>query len=1648
MNDQDEVFKTIKVAYNQPVAEFRTNGTIVTNTAVPMGTDVAFTDASSNFPTEWGWGISPATGWSFVNSSNSSQSPVVRFTTPGVYTVSLTATNPAGTNTRTKVNHITVTGTPPVAAFSANGNSGNQLAIGQNTTVNFTDASTNSPTIWSWNITPASGWYFSSGSSTSQNPSVSFSTPGYYTVALTASNAYGSNTVTKSNLIATYPPPPVVSSYPAYCQGAPSSPLVASGTNLRWYTVASGGTGSTVAPTPSTNSVGTTTYYVSQLVNGLESNRTRIDVTVNAIPNAPTVTSSLSFCQGATIDPLTAIGASGSSLRWYTTPTGGSGSTVAPTPSTGSLGSTTYYVSQVLNGCESSRSAITATISNQLPLPTVSISGSLSFCTGTGTGLTAISNMSGVKYRWMTGLITPSVTATTAGIFSVTGTAPSGCTASSSVTVTSFQTPSVSIATSQEPGSTTLTATSTSPNITYSWNTGATTPSITVTASGPYSVTGTAPNSCTVTSTTSVTITSLTVAISGNLSVCTGGSTILTATSNAINPSYRWSTGETTSALTVSPTATSAYAVTVTSGPARAVASTSVLFFTRPVLSLSTLSSSTAPGSATLSVSSSQLLSRLDWLKDGTTVSSSPYSLTTLIATVGGGNGQGSGANQFNFPYDIFVDGGGNVLVADRNNHRIQKWAPGATTGVTVAGGNGAGAGANQLASPLDIFIDASGNLYIADQDNHRIQKWAPGATSGVTVAGGNGAGSAANQLSSPSGVFVDAEGNVFVADVRNNRVQRWAPGATIGMTVAGGNGAGSGANQLNGAAAVFVDGSGNIFVVDAGNHRIQRWAIGATVGVTVAGGNGAGSAANQLNQPLGVFVDKRGNVLVADHFNYRIQRWAPGGSSGETVAGGNGVGSGVTQLNLPTGVVVDDDGNVFVVDHANHRIQRWTTRDLIIRNTFVPTQEGQYQARGQSANGCLATSNSVFIGQPISVSISGSLSICAGTSTTLTASSNSPSVTFRWSNGATTAANVILPTTTTTYSVTATNPGGQAITSVTIQVGQVPVLSLSNLSNSSTPGSATLSVNSSLPLSRLDWLRDGTVVSSAPYSLTASGTGATVAGGNGQGSAANQFFKPVAVWSDSQGNLLVADQLNFRVQRWAPGATSGVTVAGGNGLGSAANQLRPSAVFVDAQNNLYVADDYNHRVQWWPSGGTAGITVAGGNGLGSAANQLNNPRGLYVDGQGNVFVSDANNHRIQRWAPGATAGVTIAGGNGQGSAANQLNYPWGVYVNGQGNLYVSDQNNFRVQRWAPGATSGTTVAGGNGQGLGPANLNGPSGLFVDNGGTITVSDYTNNRIQRWAPGATIGVTVAGGDTYGSAANQLAGPWGVYVNGQGAIFVADRDNNRVQRWEIPVELTTSNTYVPTQEGSYQASGQLANGCQATSNILTIGQPISVSISGNTSLCNGASTTLTATANVTGATFRWNTGVTSATILASASDVYSVTATAPGGATATQTVTVFTQPQITAQPPASLTLCAGGPLSVSVGVSGTAVAYQWYKGSLSSPLGSQTSAVLSLTTLTSADAGTYFCVISTPCGNLTSQTLQLSVGQGPLTSVKTGSWNDPMVWSCNRVPTVTDIVILRHPVSLPASYQAQVQRIVYEIGGSTILATGAKVSFQP
>jgi len=155
------------------------------------------------------------------------------------------------------------------------------------------------------------------------------------------------------------PGKPVVAPVITYCQGDPFDSIQIYGENLKWYTVPTGGTAGPY-PALNTSQPSTVTYYVSQTVDGCEGPRAQLTLSVAPKPAPPQVTSPIGYCQGVPASPLIA---QGQNVRWYSTPTGGVGTPIAPTPSTGAQGTVTWYATQTVAGCESKRAPVVVNVS-------------------------------------------------------------------------------------------------------------------------------------------------------------------------------------------------------------------------------------------------------------------------------------------------------------------------------------------------------------------------------------------------------------------------------------------------------------------------------------------------------------------------------------------------------------------------------------------------------------------------------------------------------------------------------------------------------------------------------------------------------------------------------------------------------------------------------------------------------------------------------------------------------------------------------------------------------------------------------------------------------------------------------------------------------------------------------------------------------------------------------------------------------------------------------------------------------------------------------------------------------------------------------------------------------------------------------------
>ena len=491
----------------------------------------------------------------------------------------------------------------------------------------------------------------------------------------------------------------------------------------------------------------------------------------------------------------------------------------------------------------------------------------------------------------------------------------------------------------------------------------------------------------------------------------------------------------------------------------------------------------------TLSESSVTEPSEIVWQLDGVGVSTITPTISASATTIAGSSSgvYGQGASQLFYPGWATFDATGNLYIADASNSRVQKWSPGATSGVTVAGASSgvSGSDASHLNTPYSVYVDGSNNVYVADYNNNRIQKWAPGASSGTTVAGG-AYGTGASQFKFPAGVYVDMDGNIYVADAGNNRIQKWAPGASSGVTVAGTGSAGSGANQLSNPYGIYLDASGNLYIADQGNHRIQKWAAGASTGTTVAGISGiSGSDAAHLNSPTGVYVDGSGNVFVADRQNHRIQMWFAGATSGTTVAGTGSSGLGANQLSYPTSVYVDASSTIITADQFNHRIQQFAAT---ISHTITATAPGSYTSL-VTIGSETTTTNVVTVNGLPSVGFTGSTVTCAGDPAMLIGTG---ATSYSWTGGVINGVSFIPATGITTYTVTGSNSCGSNTAIATVTSNALPTVGITGGGSEICAGtSATLSGTGATSYSWTGGITDGSAFtpSAGVHSYTVTGT-------------------------------------------------------------------------------------------------------------------------------------------------------------------------------------------------------------------------------------------------------------------------------------------------------------------------------------------------------------------------------------------------------------------------------------------------------------------------------------------------------------------------------------------------------------------------------
>jgi tripartite motif-containing protein 71 len=265
----------------------------------------------------------------------------------------------------------------------------------------------------------------------------------------------------------------------------------------------------------------------------------------------------------------------------------------------------------------------------------------------------------------------------------------------------------------------------------------------------------------------------------------------------------------------------------------------------------------------------------------------------------------------------------------------------------------------------------------------------------------------------------------------------------------------------------------------------------------------------------------------------------------------------------------------------------------------------------------------------------------------------------------------------------------------------------------------------------------------------------------------------PEAVAVDTQGNVYVADQLSYVVQKFT---AAGAFVSEWGSFGGGHGQFGPIAgLATDAAGNVYVVDSSHNRIQKFAPDGSF-ISTWGHHGselgqfsFGSSQDPTQPPGGGIAVAGSYVYVADSGNNRIERFDLGG--GEAMEWGT-KGTGLGQFTYPRGVAAN-ESEVIVSDDDNSRIEKFDPaGAFQG--AVGTHGTGAGQFGF--PYGVTLDAAGNVYVADDINHRVVKLDP--QLGFIGAWGG-FGSKPGQLAFPRALASDPAGDTYVADTANDRV-----------------------------------------------------------------------------------------------------------------------------------------------------------------------------------------------------------------------------------------------------------------------------
>ena len=730
----------------------------------------------------------------------------------------------------------------------------------------------------------------------------------------------------------------------------------------------------------------------------------------------------------------------------------------------------------------------------------------------------------------------------------------------------------------------------------------------------------------------------------------------------------------------------------------------------------------------------------------------------------------------------IVVDGDRTLYIAEQFGQRVRAVDLSAGIITTVAGGGSEMGDRGQaiaaaLGCPWDVALDGAGNLLIASSKRVRSVNRSTGIITTLVGAAGYGysgdGGPAINaRLSDVASIAVDGGGNLLISDMGNACIRKvdFATGlitTVAGNGVAGCSGDDGPANtaQLNMPRNVVADSAGNLFIADTGNGRIRKVAFGVPVTV--------------VSSPVAptVTVSDTGGAYNGRPFPATAQMTGVSGRPNDSLdgvlptvtyyvgAGVNGAGSADAPTAPGTYTVVASFAGSAHYAAAQSDPLTFTIAKAIPTLTVASSTSVAFvdeavtlSARITSSLGGVAPSGTVDFFDATTHTALGSASLSDG-SATLTVSAlalGSRQVTVTYAGDDYYAAADALPSVTTVVGNGTSDAGGDG--------GLAADATLAG------PCDAAIDAAGNLFIADGGNNRVRRVDHATRVITTVAGNGARGYSGDGGLATEAALSAPRSVAVDAAGNLFIADEYNYRVRK-VDFATGIIATVAGNGAScysgdggpaTEAGLAHPQGIAIDAAGNLFIADTTAGRVRRMDHvtgmittvAGAGGWECSGDGGLATNA-QLGHPEDIAVDAAGNLFICTGIYHRVCR-VDHATGVITTVAGNGTGGNGGDgglateagVGFTSSIALDAAENLLIVQ--NMRVRK--VDLTTGliTTIAGNGAVGYsgdgGPAidaRFSWPQGIAADTAGNLFLADTYNNCIREILGGAPVTV-VAG----------------------------------------------------------------------------------------------------------------------------------------------------------------------------------------------------------------------------------------------------------------------------------------------------------------